>query len=1165
MSTNQFFSTETENALSVQEGMISFQIIDYQDTNIKEEEDSPTAGENEKYVVRLFGRTSANDPEFPDKSVCLTLTGFEPYFYLRVPRNFVERKLEKWLEEARNIRGITIGKKFLSKDFDGFRANKPSCFIKLSAASSKTIRRTVQTITGAMKMESSFWIKKGSSQSEIIQECKKQFGNDKGIAEKTVDDSNEGDSACVRVRFRTLFDYREAMKRLYKRSSCPPALDSLEDQLRTDPEIRLYESNIDPILRVMHSIGIKGCSWVQVSPKSMSTRQTISLCDLEGVMNWSHLKPDTVKEENAEQARFRVMSYDIETMSTDENGGFPQASREGDAVIQIGVTLNYYQHQDCYKKILLSYKTCDPIDGVDVRSFDSEEDLLMEFVRILRTEDPDIITGYNIFGFDNVYLRDRAARHGIKEDFSKWSRINEESRFREKRLSSSALGDNRLFYYESPGRVQVDLFKVIQRDHNLPSYKLDYVSSHFNQNTMTDIKDNTFTTKGTSGLEPGGFFSLKVVENDSCGVEDDLPEKFQVTDIVGNTVHFRGGPIHLDPNVSEVRWCMAKDDLPARKIFDYWPIDSHHRAIVGKYCIKDCVLVNFLMEKLDVLSNNMGMSNVCFIPLPWVFLRGQGIKGLSLVSEKCRREGYLIPTIKKDDFLNEIYKDEGQEKHPFGDADSECSYDGCGVKGRLVEYDEKSVVVCQACSRIQYSTAYQGARVFDPKSGIYWDPIAVLDYASLYPRSMIAKNISWETLVEDPRLLDTPGYIFHRVVYFDTGFLQKEVECYFAQPTDGSYGILGQILIDLLDQRAATRKRLKKETNPFKKGVLDGLQLAYKVTCNSCYGITGAITSALYKKSLAACTTATGVFQLERAKKFVEEEFVQLLPTDHWAKSVIHPEVVYGDTDSVFVNWGLPKDMETREKRVRSIQLGELASELVKPLLDKPQDLEYEKVFHPWVVLTKKRYAGLKYETDPDKYKFTHMGIILKRRDSCLMVKKVCGGILHRMLTESSPEKVVEFVQNMLEDIVAGRYDIKCFVTSKRLKSHYKAPDSLAHVVLAKRMTERDPGTAPQSGDRLSYVTVYKPEHLDAKKVLQAEKIEEVSYVVENKLQVDYLFYITNQIMIPACQFMSLIVKNPEKTIFKSLIERVTRRRRIEKTKSIKNRFTEYFKVKNTP
>lgn len=918
----------------------------------------------------------------------------------------------------------------------------------------------------------------------------------------------------------------------------------------------------------MHSTGIRGTSWVEVPLTSLSARQD-SICDLEGRTAYTNVRPDLEKNREGLPARFRVFSYDIETMSTDPDGGFPQATRQGDAVIQIGVTLNHYQNKDCYRKVLLSLGDCDEHPSFEVRVFHKEAELLLGFIELLREEDPDVIVGYNIFGFDGPYLHKRAELHGISSEFSQWSRLRRDCQFREKRLSSSALGDNRMYYYESFGRIQVDLLKVVQRDHNLPSYKLDYVASHFNQNAILQLHEGHFLTGSTSGLDEEGYFSVKVIEEDSCGVEDELPEKYKVVSIEGNRVSFEGGPIRVPDTTTEMRWCMAKDDLPAKKIFEYWPKGPSHRLAVAKYCVKDCVLVNFLMEKLDVLANNMAMSNVCFIPLQWVFLRGQGVKGLSLVAEQCRRDGYLIPTIRKDDFVNIMWSGSSQErKGRVGSSDTECTYDGCGTKGRLARYAENTIV-CEACWRVQYSAAYQGAVVFDPKPGIYWDPVAVLDYASLYPSSMIAKNISWETLVEDESLLHAPGYKFHRVTYKDMGIVKKEVVCHFAEREDGVKGVLPRILMGLLEERSATRKLLKQEKNPFKRAILDGHQRALKVTCNSCYGTTGALTSALYKKSLAACTTATGVCMLERARTFVENEFIpwiqQELPADHWSRTLLpfRPEVVYGDTDSVFCSWNLPTDMPAREKRAISIKLGQLASTGIKPLLDKPQDLEYEKVFHPWIVLTKKRYAGLKYEFDPDKFTFSHMGIVLKRRDSCLMVKKVCGGILHRMLTESSPARVKAYVNGMLEDIVAGKYDINCFVTSKRLKAKYKAPESLAHVMLARRMAERDPGTAPQTGDRLSYVTVYDPKHLDAAhKVLQADRVEEVGYVLEKQLPVDYLFYITNQIMVPACQFLGLIVKRPDATLFKPLIERVTRTRRREKSKAIVNKFTEYFRIK---
>ena len=54
------------------------------------------------------------------------------------------------------------------------------------------------------------------------------------------------------------------------------------------------------------------------------------------------------------------------------------------------------------------------------------------------------------------------------------------------------------------------------------------------------------------------------------------------------------------------------------------------------------------------------------------------------------------------------------------------------------------------------------------------------------------------------------------------------------------------------------KKRLKNEKDEFKKKILDGLQLAYKLTANSVYGQLGAKTSSVYMKRIAACTTSIG-------------------------------------------------------------------------------------------------------------------------------------------------------------------------------------------------------------------------------------------------------------------------------------------------------------------
>ena len=106
------------------------------------------------------------------------------------------------------------------------------------------------------------------------------------------------------------------------------------------------------------------------------------------------------------------------------------------------------------------------------------------------------------------------------------------------------------------------------------------------------------------------------------------------------------------------------------------------RAIIAKYCIKDCALLIDLMDKLNILSGNIGMANVCSVPLSYIILRGQGIKITSLVSKECIAENYTLRELPK------------------------ASSDG----------------------------SYEGAIVLPPKKGLYLDtPVSVLDYASLYP------------------------------------------------------------------------------------------------------------------------------------------------------------------------------------------------------------------------------------------------------------------------------------------------------------------------------------------------------------------------------------------------------------------------------------------------
>jgi hypothetical protein len=109
-----------------------------------------------------------------------------------------------------------------------------------------------------------------------------------------------------------------------------------------------------------------------------------------------------------------------------------------------------------------------------------------------------------------------------------------------------------------------------------------------------------------------------------------------------------------------------------------------------------------------------------------------------------------------------------------------------------------------------------------------------------------------------------------------------------------------------------------------------------------------------------------------------------------------------------------------------------------------------------------------------------------------------------------------------------GKYDIKYFLQSRtlKLKESYKDWTKIAHVYLAEKIAERD-GSKPESGNRIEFAVV-KRDNPDNKKLLQGEIIETTEYIKKNNIPIDYMFYMENQIMKPALQFLKLVDKNAE-------------------------------------
>lgn len=250
----------------------------------------------------------------------------------------------------------------------------------------------------------------------------------------------------------------------------------------------------------------------------------------------------------------------------------------------------------------------------------------------------------------------------------------------------------------------------------------------------------------------------------------------------------------------------------------------------------------------------------------------------------------------------------------------------------------------------------------------------------------------------------------------------------------------------------------------------------------------------------------------------------------HFAAGV--GNMIVHNTDSVFFTFNL-SDKETGEKIVGekalelSIELAQEACHTVSKFLKEPHDFEYEKTFMPLCLLSKKRYVGMKYEKDIHKCKRSEMGIVLKRRDNAPIVKDVYGGIIDILMKEQNLEVAIQYLNSCLRNLIDGNISNEKLIITKSLRSFYKNPQGIAHKVLADRIGEREPGNKPTSGDRVSYLYFVNNAKIPkGKKMLQGDKIETPDFIKNNKLQIDYSFYITNQIMKPLLQLFGLVLED---------------------------------------
>ena len=246
-------------------------------------------------------------------------------------------------------------------------------------------------------------------------------------------------------------------------------------------------------------------------------------------------------------------------------------------------------------------------------------------------------------------------------------------------------------------------------------------------------------------------------------------------------------------------------------------------------------------------------------------------------------------------------------------------------------------------------------------------------------------------------------------------------------------------------------------------------------------------------------------------------------------------QMIVKNTDSVMVEF----DVQGRKGQAAidySWEQGELASEQCSKLFKAPNDLELEKVYCPYFLYSKKRYAAKMYEKkagrdgEPSRVVFKKIdvkGLQVVRRDTCMYVRGVLKQLLNLVLNSEDPRPAIEYARESAKKLLKGKVDPKELTMSKQLGSDYKT--RVPHVEVRDKIKKRAPGSEPQNGDRVAFLITKVPG-------LLCDKAEDPSWVTENKIPLDYVYYFEHQLVKPVCDLLEpLVGANPFQTIFKSV------------------------------
>ena len=840
------------------------------------------------------------------------------------------------------------------------------------------------------------------------------------------------------------------------------------------PGVLVTDTLQRPRTRFLNDTGLVPCTWFSVPMTLASSKVTIS--SLEINCSVTDLRPIT----RTSIPPLVLASFDCEMSSFD--GTLP-SPHKGDVVFCISTAFARFGKDQKTVSIMVVPTPGAPEirDGRLILYVKSQCDLVIMWSILVGHVDPDILTGWNIDGFDFSFLCDAYEasfmpneERGSETLQAAYATSNKVSRPSLSECLSSLTSGQRstilaTFSKEFPTHASrvAKLFK--QSDGSFALHEDDDEDTEYSTTMgpihLKSLRDaalvyytgtpqpknvsleslgedavHYMTMPQRTGRKYGMLLSRFVHE------ECKLVEKSLSTAARGDNIMYKvpqSGRVVVDmmrvikddlkPSSNSLRYAadtwldnMSKLDMPIADLFQAWTLkDIAKLHEVETYCARDAQIPLLLMLKLQYVTSWIGLCSVCGLGPDVIVNGGQQQRVFALITRRVK-DTHAVMT------------------EPSGWPST---------------------------------NDYVGATVIEPKAAFYETPLSTLDFASLYPSIEASNNLCFSTLVTDrsqlPKLVDRSG----KKLYQDFSIQHptpEGVETRNYAFVTHVPSVLADLLVTLLTSRKAVKREME-SAEGFQREVLNKRQLALKLVCNSVYGFCGVDPEKgmLSCKPVAAATTLIGRRLIELTRVYVEK---------HFAGS----DVVYGDTDSVMIHW----NVNTLEE---AFYLGERAAKDVtkylRDLLLQEQGglvgnrdissmvniikLEHEKEYWPYLLCKKKNYAGRKWtpkSLDPLVFKdeIDIKGLQAVRRDTAPLVVDLSMKVIDELLLRKSASSALVLVRETLGKVAREQFPLDSYVLSKSIGASY-ASENIPHVAAWTRMRARGQ-EAPPIGGRMPYV-----------------------------------------------------------------------------------------------